>query len=469
MNKNKTVLIMGLGFHGGGVGAANYFTSKGARVVITDLKSENELKQSLELLKNKENLRFVLGKHYFDDFRNADLIIKNPGVPWNSPYIRHALDHGVPVETDIVIFLDKIGQITSNIIGVTGTKGKSTTASLLYRIFKIKYPDTLISGNITGSVFDIINQVKHNSYVILELSSFQLGGISSKGYRLHIGVFTNFMEDHLNYYLNMEDYFRDKSVLYRFQKKGDILVINRDNVVSSLVELPEEVESISFGLGSGFDGEGSFTQKGEIYYRSKEKTDFIMDISSVKLTGKHNLYNVLAAVTAAYREGLTPREIERGVNTFSGIEHRLEYIGSYKECRFYNDSAATTPDAAIQGISSFSGNLTLIAGGSDKNLGLKAFTETINKRVTRLILLEGTGTDRLMKEGLKIDYTVFDNLENAVYDASRHTKSPGTVLLSPGFASFGMFNNEFHRGNEFKRLVLELIEKEKAHEKRQKS
>ena len=456
MKGNDTVLIMGLGLHGGGIGAANYFLSRGSRVIITDLKSEKELRKSIEKLKSRKNVRFVLGRHDFEDFHNVDLIIKNPAVPLDSPYIKHALDHGVRVDTDIGIFIDNISEKTRNIIGVTGTKGKSTTAALLHRIIIRKHPGALLGGNITVSVFDILDHVKSGSYVILELSSFQLGGIRERGYSPRLGIITNFMEDHLNYYKSMEDYFQDKAVLYMFQKEGDVLVINRDDPVFSLIKIQAGVKLTGFGFEGGFTGEGSFIRDGKIYFRGDEKTDFIIDTAEIKLPGKHNLYNVLAAVAAACVEGVKPPEIERAISNFHGLEHRLEYVGSYNNTAFYNDSAATIPAAAVQAIECFNGSLTMIAGGSDKGLDLEAFITKINERVNNLLLLEGTGTDRLLQEGLKGKYKVFSSLKEALGHVFRMRKSSDIVLLSPGFASFGMFFNEFHRGEEFKNLFFEL-------------
>ncbi len=448
---------MGLGLHGGGIGAANYFTAMGDRVTVTDLKGEQELETSIARLKKRGKIRFVLGRHEFSDFENADLIIKNPSVPPNSPYIKHARAHRVPVETDIGIFLERVLPRTSNIIGVSGTKGKSTTASLLHSIIQSGFGNAHLGGNITGSVLDIVEQVKNGDYVILELSSFQLGGIESKKYSPHIALITNFMEDHLDYYADMDAYFRDKSILYRFQKSGDILVVNRDNTVYRRVEPAAGVDLVSFGRGAGFDGAGSFIEHERIYFGQGETADYICDASDVRLPGVHNLSNVLAGVAVACALGVPPRAVARSVREFRGIEHRLEYVGSSGGIRFYNDSAATVPAAAVCALSSIEGSLTLIAGGSDKNLDVRELVRAINERVDHLVLLRGTGTDRLIGAGLHLDYSVHGGLEAAFDEAVSRTKRGGCVLLSPGFASFGMFKNEFHRGNEFKGLVSAYI------------
>ncbi len=456
MVRKRTVLIMGLGLHGGGAGAANYFTSRGERVVVTDLKTEQELGSGLEKLRNREKIRFVLGRHDFEDFRNADLIIKNPGVPPHSPYLEYARRLGVRIDTDVGIFLDRARTLTDNIVGVTGTKGKSTTAALIHAILMSRYPEALIAGNITVSVLDILKEVKHDSHIVLELSSFQLGGIRDKAYSPRVALFTNFMEDHMNYYQSMEEYFEDKAVIFRYQKEGGILVINREDAVADLVQGHEGVRVVSFGMGGEFRGEGAFIKDGDILYRRDAEEYRIMSSDGIRLPGVHNRYNALAAIAAACAMGFEPGEIDSGVRGFGGLEHRLEYVTSRNNVRFYNDSAATTPDAAVSGIVSIVGPITLIAGGSDKGLKLRGFLDVITKRIKNLILLEGTGTQRLIREGLGSEYSLFDNLPDAVHHAFRVSEPGETVLLAPGFASFGMFSNEFERGKAYKKLVLSL-------------
>jgi UDP-N-acetylmuramoylalanine--D-glutamate ligase len=465
MIKEKKVLIMGLGLHGGGVGAANYFTEHGHRVVITDLKNEDELKESIKKLRQKSRVRFVLGRHEYKDFKGVDLIVKNPAVPNDSPYIKYAKENGVEVDTDIGIFLDIIKNKTESVIGVTGTKGKSTVATLVHKIFSTRYPDAVLCGNITVSVFDVITRIKKNTPLIIELSSFQLGGIREKRYSPKVAVFTNFFEDHLNYYSSLEAYFEDKSVLYRFQHPGDSLVYNRDGILSDYIEENSGVKTLTFGMNENFSGErtflgdGTFIREGVIHYKKEGRVEPLFNVEAVRLPGRHNLYNVMAAVTVALEEGISLSQIEQEVKKFQGLKHRLELVGQKTGVTFYNDSAATNPEAAVRGIMTFDGPITLIAGGYDKGLSLKKLIEAINQRVSRLVLLEGNGTDRLIEEGVKKDFQIVDKMMDAVKHAYEVSKPSGTVLLSPGFASFGMFKNEFHRGNEFRRIVRELLGK----------
>jgi UDP-N-acetylmuramoylalanine--D-glutamate ligase len=458
MKEKKTVLIMGLGNHGGGAAAANYFSSLEENVIVTDLKTKDELKRGLSLIKNPERIRFVLGLHDLKDFRDADLVIMNPAVPPDSPYIAHARKLGTQIETDMGIFLDKINDLTGDIIGVTGTKGKSTTAALIHSIVQHEYGEALIGGNITVSVFDLLPRVRRGSCIVLELSSFQLGGIKNKGFSPPFAVFTNFFEDHLNFYPDTEEYFQDKSIIYKFQKNGDVIVVNRENPVINLIQKGKGVRQVSFGLGENFDDDGTFIKDDVIYYRRAKKAFPVLNTASIRLAGRHNLYNVLAAVAVACCRDIPPEAIARRVADFSGLEHRLEYVCTREGIRFINDSAATTPESAIQGIMSVTRPLTLIAGGYDKGLNLDTFAETINNQVASLVLLKGSGTDRLMEQKLKKGYSLFDNLGDAVHFAYRVSPPSTTVLLSPGFASFGMFDNEFERGAQFKTLVENITE-----------
>jgi UDP-N-acetylmuramoylalanine--D-glutamate ligase len=289
--------------------------------------------------------------------------------------------------------------------------------------------------------------------VVLELSSFQLGGIREKGYSPNVAVFTNFLDDHLNYYASREAYLEDKRLIYRFQGPGDLLVLNRDDRVFTLARPSPGVRLVSFGMHGDFQGDGSYVDDRSVLYRSEGRSRRVVDRSLIAIPGMHNLYNVLAAVAAAVAMGVAVETVREGVSRFTGLPHRLEPLASDGGIRFINDSAATTPDAAVQGIASIEGPVTLIAGGADKGLDLERFVEILNTRVSHLLLLRGSGTNRLLDHDLKIRYTLFDNLGDAVAQSIRISTPGTTVLLSPGFASFGMFKNEFDRGDRFRELV----------------
>jgi UDP-N-acetylmuramoylalanine--D-glutamate ligase len=455
MDNVKTVLVMGLGLHGGGAGSANYFTTRGHRVIVTDLKPAEELEKGLRLLKHKDRIRFVLGRHDFKDFEEADLVIKNPGVPPDSPYIAHARLRGVRVDTDIGIFLDQVADRARSVYGVTGTKGKSTTASLIHTILSME-GDCLLGGNITVSALDLVDSVHEDSWVVLELSSFQLGGIRDRRYSPQVAVITNFLDDHLNYYGSRENYYEDKRVIFQNQKPGNLLVLNRDNRVYERSVPNGGVRLVSFGLDANFSGDGSYLQGDWITFRQGGELVRVVKKSRIGIPGQHNLYNVLAAVTATLASGISTASVERGIDSFKGIPHRLERVAIIDDLHFINDSAATTPEAAVQAVLSVEGPITLIAGGFDKGLELGSLVDAIHRRINALVLLDGSGTKRLIDAGLEKTHRVFGNLEDALQYARRVSVPGSTILLSPGFASFGMFQNEFDRGDRFRALVQEL-------------
>jgi len=450
------VLIFGLGLHGGGVGVANYFLKRGDSVTITDLKTEKELKISLEKLTHTEKLRLTLGKHDYRDIEQSDLIIKNPAVSWDSPFIKYAEKLSKPIDTDIGIFFDIIGSRTNNIVAVTGTRGKSTTTSLIYEILKKRYRNVSLAGNITISVFEIIDSIKKDSWVVLELSSFQLGGIKKKKYSPPYAIITNLYEDHLNYYRDMKSYFEDKKLIYQFQHPGDILVLNRENRVYKMVKPNKGVKFYSFGMKKDFKGYGTYFDETTVYFKDENGVKKIIEKSDIKLKGIHNLLNISASVAMGSALSIDSKLINEAVSNFNGLEHRLEYICSINGVDVYNDSASTTPEALICALESFRGkNITLIMGGTDKKLPLKRLVNKLNSNseVVNLIFLEGSGTKRLIDEGFARKFQVYNNLEKAVQMALSQS-SPGMILLfSPAFASFEMFQNEFDRGKKFKEII----------------
>jgi len=386
----QRVIIMGLGLHGGGVGAADFFVKQGCDVLVTDLRSKKELKESLSRLK-KVNL--VLGKHREEDFINADLIIRNPGVPRESKYLKIAEKHNIPIKTDIDIFFDLY---KGKIIGITGTKGKSTVATLTYQLLKKKYKNVYLAGNIGKSVFDIIDK---KGIAVLELSSFELEYLKKSP---HIALITNLFPDHLNRYKDFKEYVEAKKSIFKYQDKDDILILNKD-----------------------------------IKFKGKGKTHYF-DGS-----------NISAAKTIA--KIMKVKNIDKVIKNFKGIPHRQEFIAEKRGVKYYNDTAATNPEAVIMALKRFN-NVVLIAGGEDKNLKYAKLAKEI-KKLPFIILFPGTASDKIKKH-LK-DFKIYNvkTMKQAVKKANSLAKKGDIVLLSPGAASFNMFSNEFDRGNQFIKAV----------------
>jgi len=402
--KNKKVLIMGLGLHGGGLSVTKWLHKKGAKVRVTDLKTKKELKQSLDRLK-KFKITYTLGKHKLEDFKWADIIIQNPGVPRESKYLKYAQKQGKRIENEASLFF----QICkAPIIGITGTRGKSTTTSLLYAMFKKWNKGVLVGGNIrTTTMFEIVDKVKSDP-VILELSSWHLEGLAKIKKSPHIAVFTNLMVDHLNRYKSMRSYAAAKKSIFKFQGKDDFVVLNHDNKTTK--EMGKEIVSQRywFSKRSLVEQNGCFVKNNYLIFRKNGKEQKICLIKNIKLEGEHNLENTLAAVCVAKIYGISTKIIKDVLVRFSGISDRQEYIRSVRGVKYINDTTATTPDATIAALKTFdSKNIVLIAGGFDKKLDYKELAKEIKKRIKNLVLLEGTATNKLKDELEKIGFKDF--------------------------------------------------------------
>lgn len=406
--KNKKVTIFGLGVLGGGVGAAEFFARAGAKVTVTDIKKEEELKESAKKLK-KYKINFVLGKHRKEDFINADIVIKGPGIPNNSPYLQIAKANKVKIDTDVGIFFELC---KNPIIGVTGSKGKSTTAAILYEVLKKKYKNTLLGGNIGVSVLSLIPKIKKDSILVLELSSWQLEGLLPHKKSPHIAIITNIFPEHLNRYKNFEDYIEAKKIIFKFQKKDDYLILNEN--------LKEYLSSAKSKI---------------IYYDG-------------------NPNKVAEIVGAIYK--VKPKDIQKAIKDFKGLQGRLEFLREVDGVMFFNDTCATHPEATIYSLEKLKkeyvdSDIILIAGGQDKNLDFSRFNEIVPQKVKQLILLPGD-----IEEKIKVKFIKVNGMKEAVKKAKEIATKGDIVLLSPAAASFNLFKNEFDRGEKFKEAVNEI-------------
>jgi len=460
--KDKKVTIIGLGLHNGGVGAAKFFSRANAKVLVTDLRSREELAESIEKLK-KESIKYVLGQHRPEDFINTDLVIQNPAVKSKSKYLEIARENKVPIETDIGIFFELC---PAPIIGITGSRGKSTVSALTARFLKRKYSEVILAGNIRTSVLTKLKKIDKNSIVVLELSSWQLAGLKSHKKSPYCAAITNIMPDHLNRYKDMEYYIRDKKKIFKWQKSKNYLILNYDD--EKVREFSQEAKSqilyYSQENKKKSDFQGSFINDGKIYFNSEE----ICSLKEIRLKGKHNVSNVLAAITIAKLHDVSNKSIQKTLSKFKGIEGRLEFIKSVNGIKYINDTTSTIPEACLAALDSFpKRNIILIAGGADKNLEFKKLAEVVVKRVKAIILLKGSATDKIKEEiekELKLKNQrieiigPLDNMEEAVMESTEQAKKfdEAIVLLSPACASFGIFRHEFERGEKFNEAVALL-------------
>ncbi|MFA6098500.1 MAG: UDP-N-acetylmuramoyl-L-alanine--D-glutamate ligase [Patescibacteria group bacterium] len=450
--RGKKVTVIGLGLQGGGLAAVKWLARKGADILATDLKSRKALSPTISKLK-KYKIKYILGYHRHKDFKNADLIIKNPGVPRESEYLRTARKNNIPIETDISIFFRLC---PAKITGITGTKGKSTTTSLLCEIIKNSGKKPIIAGNIKVSPLEVLNKINDRTPVILELSSWQLEDMAHLRQSPHIAIITNIMPDHLNRYDSAAEYKNSKKLIFAFQKKLDYCILFYDQLKS----LKKHIKSkVLFFSGNHKNFNGSFLQNDSIYFNNNGKKEFIIKQNEVKLLGAHNVLNILAAVTAAKIYGVKTKYIRQTIAQYPGLQDRLEFIAEKNGIKFYNDTTATTPESAVAALDSFKQKPILICGGFDKQLDYKRFAGKIISTAKKVILLKGTATNKIIN-CFKIkkfsDYSAAGSMQQAMNVALQFATMGDLVLLSPGAASFGMFVNEFDRGDQFKNYIEKL-------------
>lgn len=448
---------MGLGLHGGGLEVAKWLHKQGAKLTITDLRNKKILQPTISRLPRK-NIQYVLGKHEPRNFQKADLIIKNPGVPRDSKFLKLARINNIPIETDISLFFSIC---KSPIIGITGTKGKSTTTSLIYKILTETGKKPVMGGNIRISPLTFVNKIKPATPVILELSSWQLEDMEAKRQSPNIAVVTNVLPDHLNRYKNMADYARSKKLILAFQHPSDLAILNYDNRITRQMGKSVKGTRIWFSKHYIPEENSCFIKKQTIVFRLNGREQKICQTKDLKILGEHNLENVLAAVAVACFLKVPRSSIKKTITKFTGIADRLEFVKRYKQRDFYNDTTATTPEAAQAALNSFfQKNVILLAGGYDKQLSYFNLCQQIKKNVEFLVLFKGSATDKILKELKKMNYQryyVTDNMKDALKYAWKKSQKNSIILLSPGAASFGIFLNEFDRGDQFKKSVKALI------------
>lgn len=459
--KGKRITVFGLGLHGGGAGVVKFLVNQGARVIVTDIQTKQQLAASLKKMEGVKNVEYVLGQHRMEDFTKVDMVIKTPPAPWNNKHIKLALENNVPVEMDSGLFL----QLCKNpIIGVTGTRGKTTTATLIYEILEAAGKNPLKVGIGQVSVLDKLDLLKKNSTVVFELSSWRLSALGKNKLSPQIAVFTNVYRDHLNYYKTMDEYIADKKNIFLRQKPKDFCIINWDNEILRGLEGEIKAQIIKFSKEKISSGLAVYLDSGAIFLNDGIDEKKIIDIADVKIKGVHNLENIMAAIGAAYAGGAGIKEMRKAILEFKGIPHRLEFLREVSGVKYYNDTAATSPEGAMCGIDSFSEPIILIAGGNDKGLDFSQLGKKIAEKVKGLVLLKGSATEKIVNEIKKNlpeekreqGLTVVDSMEKAVELAAQVAESGDVVLLSPGAASFGLFLNEFDRGNKFKEAVNKL-------------
>ncbi|MBI2096636.1 MAG: UDP-N-acetylmuramoyl-L-alanine--D-glutamate ligase [Candidatus Sungbacteria bacterium] len=436
--RGKRITVIGLGLHGGGLGAVRFLLREGAReICITDLRDRKTLAPTMRRIPRRSNIRYVLGKHRFKDFENRDAIIKNPGVPYSSPYLRHARKRGIPVLTDISIFFERVER---PIIGVTGTKGKSTTTALIALLLRSHFKRVVYGGNIRKSVLDLLDEAQKADCIVLELSSFQLEDLALIRKSPQIAVITSFSPDHLNRYRSLAEYKKAKTYITRFQQPGDCVIIPR---------------------GRGLQGFLAHVKAKKIQVAAESKQRASMSKLNPALVA-HMADAALLALSVAKLLKVPLSKCKRALRKFKPLEGRMQLIRVKRGVRFVNDTSATTPTAAAADVAIMArrGAIILIAGGVDKGgMPFGILARAIERHAARVYLLPGDASDQItshLKNEAQKKVTSAASMGEAVRKAFGAAEYGDIILLSPGAASFNLFHHEFHRGNEFKRAVDKL-------------
>lgn len=428
----KKICILGLGLENHSL--LKFLGKVGFEGDITVCDSRNIQELEARLSDVEMDVKLNLGKKYDADLAGFDVILRSPGYPLFTEEIKKAKKKGALITSAMAIFL-KISP-TANIIGVTGSKGKGTTSSLIYTVLKKAGKKVYLGGNIGTPPFDFFSKLKKDDWVVLELSSFQLEDLEA---RFKIAVITNLFKEHLspvdpnnhNYHKTMKSYWEAKTNIFKYQKKGDFLVAS--------ARLKDKLEQTVIG--------------GRVVFYTESEL-------SSKLTGGHNKENIAAALEAAKILKIKKDVIVKAVAGFKGLPHRLEKVATIAGVEYYDDSFATIPEGSILALKSFAKPIILLAGGADKGADFKDFAREIKKRVKYLILFKGKGSEKILKSlqavNCKLPVVEVSSMPEAMKIARAEAEKGDIILLSTGCASFGVFKNYKERGDLFKKFAKEL-------------
>ena len=465
--QGRTVTVMGLGGFGGGIGAVRFLCESGAKVIVTDLRSESELRSSLAQLDPSWPVTLRLGRHDEADFRDTDLVVVSPAVPKESPYLAVARDCGVPLTSEMNLFWERN---RGRVIAVTGSNGKSTTTAMIHAILKRALETApnrrrdistcWLGGNIGISLLPEVQRIQPDDWVVLELSSFQLEDLAPLRPRPEIAVVTNFSPNHLDRHGTVAAYRAAKQNLLRWQTAEQFAVVN---TLSEVASWPTAATRLQFGPNDesryGVFGKGSDLLARLPADLGGENT---LPLGRwLRLPGTHNWQNAQAAIAATLAAGASVEAIEAGLSNFRGLPHRLEFVAEVAGRRCFNDSKSTTPEATVLALQSFDKPIVLLAGGYDKQIDLSAIATTAVSRCRAVALLGQTGSElgKLIEAAARAANVSgptcrgFESLEPAVAWSLQVSAPSDVVLLSPGCASYDWFQNYIERGEAFSAAV----------------
>ncbi len=448
--KTKKIAVLGAGVSN--IPLLKQLAGESCDVTLFDQKEKENINEDIQKLIDEKKIKCFLGQNYLEGLKSFDIIFRSPSLLPSNPYLKEEESRGCYITTEVE---EVIKYAPCKVIGITGSKGKTTTTTIISKILGNLGYNVYVGGNIGTPLFTKIEQLKETDIVVLELSSFQLMGMRTSP---DIAVVTNISPDHLDVHGSYEEYINAKKYIFKNAKKDSILVLNSEDEIVKNFANEFEGEVRYFGTNPNLDT--YYLKENKIWDQGKE----IVDTTKLILKGDHNYINICAALSATKDFIKDTSNLEAILKDIPSVPHRLEFVREIDGVKWYNDSASTTPDKCLGGLSAFSEKIVLIAGGSDKNIPYTPLAKPVIEKVSKLILFGQTKNkiyDAVMEEvkrtnnrSLKI--YVLDDLESAVSVAKKVAVSGEVVLFSPASASFDMFKNAYQRGDIFKKLVNDI-------------
>lgn len=462
--RNKKVLIVGLGRSG--LAAALYLANQGAKVAVTDIKTKAELKSEIDKLVRDDRrteaaptytYELHLGSNPASVFAESDLVVVSPGVPLDTEGIKLAMKRNIPVVCELELGLP---HIKGHLIGITGTNGKSTTTVLIGEMLNGSNRNAWVGGNLGKPLIGGIMEAELADYVVLELSSYQLE--TTPSLRANIAIWLNATPDHLDRYESFDSYVHAKTLICANQKEDDWIIYNHDDEIVSREVQQFRSQKIPFSVskvlknGAWYEGNWLKVKSSKVEGSRVPAIDLSIDTSVTKLMGIHNRENIAASALAVALCGLEARDIGRELSKFEGLPHRLQFVRELNGVKYFDDSKGTNVGAVARSIESFDSPIILIAGGLDKNTGYEDLKAPAKKRVRAIVAIgEAAGKIRDELSGVT-EVILSGSMDEAVRTAAKKAAPGDVVLLSPACASFDMFKDYAHRGDEFVKCVRKL-------------
>jgi UDP-N-acetylmuramoylalanine--D-glutamate ligase len=444
--RGKRVLVVGLARTG--VATSLFCAARGAIVTATDSRTEIEIGEAISKLKDA-GVTLELGSHREKTFLDQDLIVPSPGVPADEAHLQAARAKGITIWSEIEM---AYRFMKGRLIGITGSNGKTTTTSLVEHILKTSGMQTILAGNIGTPLIGCVDAMNDDTCTVVELSSFQLELIDT--FRPNTSVFLNLTPDHLDRHHTFEAYGAAKARIFENQTGEDAAILNADDAATT--PYAPSLPRVYWFSRKQRVAQGTYLRDEEIVFRQDGAEETLLKLEDIPLAGAHNVENTLAAAAAARLAGAPAAAIAKGVRTFAGVEHRLEFVAEIAGVRYYNDSKATNVDATLKALDAFPGRILIILGGKDKGSDYAPLQKPLREKAI-LALLIGAAAEKIEKQiSGSVALERAETLERAVETASHAAQRGDVVLLAPACASFDQFQNYEHRGRVFKDLVRQL-------------